>query len=38
VGGFLTEFGALYNTEAAAVELDFVLNNAEKRFHSWTYW
>lgn len=38
VAGFITEFGALGNTEKAAQELDRVLGNADKVLNSWSYW
>lgn len=38
IGGFLTEFGAIGNLTSASVELAYVTQEAEKRFHSWCYW
>mmetsp|Transcript_2449 Transcript_2449/g.3566 ORF Transcript_2449/g.3566 Transcript_2449/m.3566 type:complete len:518 (-) Transcript_2449:1817-3370(-) len=37
-GVFLTEFGALSNSTSGIEELDWVIEQAEKRFHSWAYW
>jgi len=38
IGGFLTEFGALGNSESSAQEIERVLSNVDTVFHSWTYW
>lgn len=38
IAGWLTEFGALGNTEKDADELDNVLGNADTVFNSWSYW
>lgn len=37
-GGFLTEFGALDNSNGAAEEANRITANADKIFNSWTYW
>ena len=37
-GTFLTEFGALYNTEREIEEIANVARKAENQFQSWAYW
>jgi endoglycosylceramidase len=37
-GRFLTEFGALSDQPKSVHETNWILNEAEKRLHSWTYW
>lgn len=37
-GAFLTEFGALDNSEGSANEVDNITGNADGIFNSWTYW
>lgn len=38
IAGFLTEFGALGNTEKCAKEIDYVTSLADSKFNSWSYW
>lgn len=38
IAGWLTEFGALGNTEKDADELDNLLGNADSVYNSWSYW
>ena len=38
VPGFLTEFGALSNSNSSVKEVDFITGLVEQRFESWVYW
>mmetsp|Transcript_7550 Transcript_7550/g.6847 ORF Transcript_7550/g.6847 Transcript_7550/m.6847 type:complete len:265 (-) Transcript_7550:239-1033(-) len=38
VASFLTEFGALSNSEKSSDELDYLLELADKKAQSWSYW
>lgn len=38
IAGWLSEFGALGNTEEDADEIDRVLGNADDVLNSWSYW
>lgn len=38
IGGFLTEFGALSDSEKSANEILIITGYAEKNFQSWIYW
>eukprot|EP01104_Vermistella_antarctica_P004518 TRINITY_DN14960_c0_g1_i1.p1 TRINITY_DN14960_c0_g1~~TRINITY_DN14960_c0_g1_i1.p1 ORF type:complete len:561 (-),score=78.10 TRINITY_DN14960_c0_g1_i1:15-1577(-) len=38
MGGFMTEFGATLNATNGDKMVDFLLNTADTRLQSWTYW
>jgi len=38
IGKFMTEFGAIVDTEAGNKEINYLLNLMEYDFTSWAYW